>query len=201
MLDASEGITDQDATLLGQVLKAGIALIIGLNKWDGLSIDQKEKVRRQLDVKLPFLGFAEKHPISALHGSGVGNLFDVVHKLYAAAMIDMSTPELSRILSDAVEAHQPPLVRGRRIKLKYAHQGGHNPPCVVIHGNQTDALPVSYKRYLINYYREQLGLAGTPVRIEFRSSENPFKGRKNKLTERQVNRRKRLMKHVKKRKK
>jgi GTPase len=201
LIDASEGITDQDATLLGQVLEAGRALIIGLNKWDGLSLEQKEKVRRQLDVKLPFLDFAEKHPISALHGSGVGNLFDVVHKLYAAAMIDMSTPELTRILKDAVEAHQPPLVRGRRIKLKYAHQGGHNPPCVVIHGNQTAALPGSYKRYLINYYREKLCLAGTPVRLEFRSAENPFQGKRNKLTERQMNSRKRLIKHVKKRKK
>ncbi len=201
LIDASEGVTDQDANLLGLVLEAGRALIIGLNKWDGLGDEQKETVRRQIDIKLPFLNFAEKLPISALHGSGVGVLFDVVHKLYDAAMVDMSTPELSRILKEAVESHQPPLVRGRRIKLKYAHQGGHNPPIVIIHGNQTDALPQSYKRYLCNFYREQLGLFGTPIRIEFRSSVNPFQGQKNILTPRQVHKRKRMMKHLKKRKK
>jgi GTP-binding protein len=170
-------------------------LIIGLNKWDGLSLDQKETVKRQLDLKLSFLDFAEKHPISALHGSGVGKLFDVIHTLYASAMLDMSTPMLTRILKEATDAHQPPLVDNRRIKLKYAHQGGRNPPTVVIHGVQTDALPNSYKRYLINYYRAQLDLKGTPIRLEFKSPENPFHGKKNKLTERQQQKRKRLIKH------
>lgn len=201
LIDASEGVTDQDCHLLGLVLEAGKALIIGLNKWDGLGIEQKETIKRQIDVKLPFVNFAEKHPISALHGSGVGTLFDVVGKLYQSAMIDMSTPVLSSYLKLAVEAHQPPLVHGRRIKLKYAHQGGHNPPIVVIHGNQTDAVPSAYKRYLMNYFREQLGLKGTPLRIEFRSPQNPYQGKKNKLTERQVIKRKRLIKHIKKRKK
>ncbi len=201
LIDASEGVTDQDATLLGMVLEAGRALIIGLNKWDGISDEQKATIRRQIDIKLPFLEFAEKHPISALHGSGVGTLFDVVHKLYDASMMDMSTPILSNILKNALEQHQPPLVRGRRIKLKYAHQGGHNPPVVVIHGNQTDSLPGSYKRYLMNFFRENLGLEGTPVRLEFRSSVNPFQGKKNKLSDRQIHKRKRMMKHIKKRKK
>lgn len=201
LVDASEGITDQDATLLGLVLEAGRALIIGLNKWDGLSSEQKETVKRQLDVKLPFLDFAEKHSISALHGSGVGTMFDVVHKLYAAAMLDMSTPALTNILKEAVEAHQPPLVKGRRIKLKYAHQGGHNPPVVVIHGNQTDALPVAYKRYLINFFRDKLGLAGTPVRIQFKSSVNPFQINKKKLSDHQVHKRKRMAESIRKRKK
>ena len=201
LIDASEGVTDQDANLLGMVLEAGRALIIGLNKWDGIGAEQKTTIRRQIDIKLPFLEFAEKQPISALHGSGVGTLFDVVHKLYDASMMDMSTPILSNILKDALESHQPPLVRGRRIKLKYAHQGGHNPPIVVIHGNQTDSLPGSYKRYLMNFFREKLGLEGTPVRIEFRSSVNPFQGKKNKLSDRQVHKRKRMMKHIKKRKK
>ncbi len=177
LIDASEGITDQDCHLLGQVLEAGRALIIGLNKWDGLSFDQKQKIKRQIDVKLPFLDFAEKHPVSALHGSGVGSLFDVVFSLYQAAMADMSTSALTNYLKEAVEAHQPPLVRGRRIKLKYAHQGGHNPPIVVIHGNQTEALPDAYRRYLINFFRGKLRLQGTPVRIEFRSSDNPFQSR------------------------
>ncbi len=197
LIDAREGITEQDAHLLGLILEAGRALIIGLNKWDGISTEQKDLIRKQIDIKLPFLDFAEKHPISALHGSGVGKLFDVVHELYDAAMLDMSTPVLTRILKDAVDAHQPPLVRGRRIKLKYAHQGGRNPPVVVIHGVQTDALPGAYRRYLMNYYREQMGLKGTPIKLVFKSPENPFKGQKNKLTERQLKKRKRLVKFSK----
>ena len=197
LIDAREGIADQDAHLLGLVLEAGRAVIIGLNKWDGLNTEQKETVKRQLDVKLSFLDFAEKHPISALHGSGVGKLFDVVHKLYDSAMLDMSTPVLTRILKEATVAHQPPIVNTRRIKLKYAHQGGRNPPIVVIHGVQTDALPISYKRYLMNYFREKLKLSGTPIRLEFRSPVNPFHGQKKKLTEWQVQKRERLQKRAK----
>lgn len=197
LIDASEAITDQDAHLLGLVLEAGRALIIGLNKWDGLSSEQKATIHRQLDVKLSFLEFAEKHPISALHGSGVGKLFDVVHTLYDSAMVNMSTPMLTRILKEATDAHQPPLVGTRRIKLKYAHQGGRNPPVVIIHGVQTDALPISYKRYLTNYFRTKLRLSGTPIRLEFKSSVNPFQGQKNKLSDRQVEKRKRLVKHLK----
>ncbi|MDP2904055.1 MAG: ribosome biogenesis GTPase Der [Methylovulum sp.] len=200
LIDASEGVTDQDAHLLGLVIEAGRALIIGLNKWDGLTIAQKETVKRQLDVKLSFLEFAQRHPISALHGSGVGKLFDVVHTLYDSAMINMSTPVLTRILKEATDAHHPPLVNNRRIKLKYAHQGGRNPPVVIIHGVQTDALPISYKRYLTNYYRDRLKLSGTPIRLEFKSTVNPFQGQKNKLTEWQVKKRERLMKRVKSKK-
>lgn len=194
LIDAREGVTEQDAHLLGMVLEAGRALIIGLNKWDGISVDQKELIKRQLDIKLSFLEFAEKHPISALHGSGVGKLFDAVQAIYDAAMVDMSTPVLTRILKEATHSHQPPLIKGRRIKLKYAHQGGRNPPTVVIHGVQTDSLPGSYKRYLMNYFRTQLELHGTPVRLIFKATENPFKGMKNKLTERQVKKRQRLVK-------
>jgi len=200
LIDAREGVTDQDAHILGLVLEAGRALIIGLNKWDGLSAEHREFVKKQIEIKLSFLDFAEKHPISALHGSGVGKLFDVVQSLYDSTMIDMSTPELTRILNDAVQQHQPPLVGGRRIKLKYAHQGGRNPPVVVIHGVQTDALPGAYKRYLMNYYREQLRLQGTPVRLVFKSPENPFQGQKNKLTERQVKKRKRLVEFTRRKK-
>jgi GTP-binding protein len=198
LIDASEGVTDQDAGLLGMVLEAGRALVIGLNKWDGLSVVQRELVKRQMDVKLPFLGYAEKYFMSALHGTGVGGLFDRVPQLHEASMRDLSTSRLSSILSHALEAHQPPMVRGRRIKLKYAHQGGHNPPTVVIHGNQTRSLPVSYRRYLANTFREKLGLTGVPIRLEFRSPENPFRGRRNTLTDRQVRKRKRMMRHVKK---
>ncbi|MGR9012394.1 MAG: ribosome biogenesis GTPase Der [Gammaproteobacteria bacterium] len=200
LIDAQEGITDQDAHLLGLVLEAGRALIIGLNKWDGISADQKVTINRQLDVKLSFLEFAEKHQISALHGSGVGKMFDVVQQLYAAAMLDMSTPVLTRILKEATTAHQPPIVNTRRIKLKYAHQGGRNPPVVVIHGVQTDALPESYKRYLMNYYRDKMGLVGTPIRLVFKSPSNPFHGQKNKLTEWQVKKKERLMRRVKSKK-
>ena len=200
LIDAREGVTDQDAHILGLVLEAGRALIIGLNKWDGLDAEHRAFVKKQIEIKLPFLEFAEKHPISALHGSGVGKLFDVVHSLYDAAMIDMSTPALTQILIDAVAAHQPPLVGGRRIKLKYAHQGGRNPPVVVIHGVQTDSLPNAYKRFLMNYYREQLRLKGTPIRLVFKSPENPFHGQKNKLTDRQVKKRKRLVDFTKRKK-
>ena len=197
LIDAREGITDQDAHLLGLVLEAGRALIIGLNKWDGISTEQKDTIKRQLDVKLTFLDFAKKHPISALHGSGVGKLFEVVSKLYDAAMIDMSTPVLTRILKEATDAHQPPIIHTRRIKLKYAHQGGRNPPIIIIHGVQTDALPTSYKRYLMNYFRDKLKLSGTPIRLEFKSPVNPFHGQKTKLTDWAVEKRIRLMKRAK----
>ena len=200
LIDASEGITDQDAHLLGMVLEAGRALIIGFNKWDGLDRDQRELIKRQTEVKLPFLSFAEKHPISALHGSGVGKLFDVVQALYDAAMVDMSTSVLTQILKDAVAAHQPPMIQGRRIKLKYAHQGGRNPPVVVVHGNQTSLLPAAYERYLMNYFRTKLRLEGTPVRIIFKSPENPFKEVRNKLSGRQLEKKERLMEHHKKKK-
>jgi GTP-binding protein len=197
LIDAREGVTDQDAHLLGLVLEAGRALIIGLNKWDGITGEQKNLVQRQLDVKLSFLEFAERHPISALHGSGVGKLFDVVHSLYDSAMVNMATPVLTRILKEATDAHQPPMINNRRIKLKYAHQGGRNPPVVIIHGVQTDALPISYKRYLTNYFRNKLHLSGTPIRLEFKSPINPFQGQKNKLSDRQIEKRRRLVRNRK----
>jgi GTP-binding protein len=198
VLDARLNISDQDLSLLGQVLDAGRALVIAVNKWDNLSQDDRNEVKRELDRRLNFIDFADIHFISALHGTGVGNLFDSVDKAYESAMRKISTPQLTRILEDALEAHQPPLVRGRRIKLRYAHQGGQNPPIIVIHGNQTEAVPNSYKRYLMNTFMKVLGFRGTPVRIEFRTGVNPFQGRRNKLTPRQQRSRKRMMKHVKK---
>ncbi|HEB54821.1 MAG TPA: ribosome biogenesis GTPase Der [Gammaproteobacteria bacterium] len=194
LLDASEGITDQDASLLGFVLDAGRALVLAINKWDGLSIDQKDKVRRELEYRLPFLGFAKMHFISALHGSGVGDLYASVDRAYASACKDFSTPELTRLLEELVTAHQPPLVKGRRIKLRYAHQGGINPPIIVIHGNQTASVPDAYRRYLINAFLKHLRLEGTPMRLEFKSGKNPFAGKKNKLTPRQIEKRRRLRK-------
>ncbi len=198
VLDAQAGIADQDATIAGMAAEAGRALIVAVNKWDGLAPDAREAVRRSLELKLPFLlGFAELYFISALHGTGVGDLFDAIHRCYESATAKFSTPELTRILEQAVAEHQPPLVRGRRIKLRYAHQGGQNPPVIVIHGNQTERVPDSYRRYLMNYFRRRLGLVGTPIRIEFRTGENPYKDRRNKLTPRQLHKRKRLLKKVK----
>ena len=197
LIDAREGVTDQDANLLGMVLEIGRGLIVGLNKWDGMTPDQRDETRRRLDLKLQFLDFAEKYFISALHGTGVGHLFDAVVDVYASTMTNMGTSHLTRLLQDAVKSHQPPLVRGRRIKLKYAHQGGTNPPTIVIHGNQVDEVPGSYKRYLNNYFREALDITGTPIKLEFRSGENPYQGKRNTLTERQIRKRRRLIRHVK----
>ncbi len=198
VLDAREGVTEQDVSLLGLVLERGRALVVVTNKWDGLSDEQRKKVRDDLERRLPFLDFAERMTISALHGTAVGDLLPAVERAYAAAMRDMSTTELTRELENAVTAHPPPLVRGRRIRLRYAHQGGRNPPVIVIHGNQTERLPDTYRRYLINRFRKAFRLKGTPVRLSLKSSENPYKGRRNKLTPRQERRRKRMMKHHRK---
>ena len=200
VMDAREGIVDQDLHLLGYTLDSGRAVVLAVNKWDGLDDYQKRVVRTQIDRRLQFVNFAETHFISALHGSGVGNLYGAIDTAYRAATADLSTPRLTRILEDAVADHPPPLVRGRRIKLRYAHPGGSNPPIVVIHGNQVDELPGSYRRYLEKVYRRELQLYGTPVRIELRSGENPFAGRRNVLTPRQQRKRERMMKHVRKQK-
>ena len=168
------------------------------NKWDGLSAEQRKHVRDELDRRLPFLDFAERITISALHGTAVGDLLPAVERAFRAAVADLQTTDLTRELEAAVAAHPPPMVRGRRIRLRYAHQGGRNPPVIVIHGNQTERVPDAYRRYLINRFRKAFKLRGTPVRLNFKSSENPYKGKRNKLTPRQERRRKRLMKRVKK---
>ena len=201
VIDAQQGITDQDAHLLGFILDAGRALVIAVNKWDGLSQDQRQRVKTELDRKLKFCDFAEVLYVSALHGTGVGNLFKPVLRAYHSAMIDAPTSKLTKILESAVEAHQPPLVKGRRIKLRYAHQGGRNPPIIVVHGNQTEKLPLMYRRYLMNYFIETLRLRGTPIRFEFVTGENPYKGKRNQLTKRQIDKKRRLKKHIKKSKK
>lgn len=198
MIDAHEGVVDQDLHLMGQAIESGRALVIGVNKWDGMEPDQRDWVKRELERKLRFVDFADIHFISALHGTGVGNLYDSIEKAYESATDTLSTNHLTRILEDAIKEHQPPLVRGRRIKLRYAHLGGHNPPIVVIHGNLTADLPGHYVKYLEKTFRKVLDLHGTPIKIELRSSENPFAGRKNKLTQRQISKKRRLMKHVKK---
>ncbi|MFN2308433.1 MAG: ribosome biogenesis GTPase Der [Gammaproteobacteria bacterium] len=198
VLDAHEGIGEQDATLAGYAADSGRALVVAINKWDGLTTDARDWVRQELDRKLPFIPFAETFFISALHGTGVGDLFKAVGRCYQSAIAKFPTPQLTRILEQLVFAHQPPLVQGRRIKLRYAHQGGQNPPVIVIHGNQTERLPEAYQRYLVNAFRKALKLVGTPLRVELRTGENPFKGRRNKLTPRQQQKRKRLVRHIKK---
>ncbi len=197
VVDAREGIGHQDAALLGFVLDSGRALVLAVNKWDGLEAPQKDALRGALRRKLGFLDYVDTHFISALHGTGVGRLFDSIRRAYASATRALPTPELTRLLQDAVAQHAPPLVRGRRIKLRYAHQGGRNPPLVVIHGNQTDAVPDSYARYLVNYLREALDLHGTPVRVELKSGANPYRDKKNVLTPRQLRKRQRLIRHAK----
>ncbi|MEQ9060459.1 MAG: ribosome biogenesis GTPase Der [Gammaproteobacteria bacterium] len=198
VLDARDGVTEQDLTLLGMVIDSGRALVVVINKWDGLEADWRERVKDELDRRLRFARFAEVRFISALHGSGVGDLFGAIDAAAAAASRSHKTHDLTTLLGAAVAAHQPPLVNGRRIKLRYAHMGGANPPTIVIHGNQVEALPGSYKRYLENFFRDALELVGTPVQLEFRQGENPYAGRRNKLTPRQQAKRRRLMRHVKK---
>ena len=198
LIDACDGVTDQDARLLGLVVESGSGVVLGVNKWDALNQADRPQLQYEMDRKLRFLDFATIHHISALNAWGISRLLASVDKAWEAAYRDLATPILTKLLGTLVERHPPPLVRGRRIKLRYAHQGGKNPPVIVVHGNQTSAVPDSYRRYLVNQFREKLGLRGTPVRIEFKTSDNPFRGTRNPLTERQVRRRKRLMRHIKK---
>ncbi|MFD2164873.1 ribosome biogenesis GTPase Der [Thalassotalea euphylliae] len=181
VIDAREGITDQDLSLLGFILEAGRSLVLAVNKWDGIDQEIKDNIHKELDRRLGFIDFARIHFISALHGTGVGHLFESVEEAFVSATKRISTSMVTKILDMAVFDHQPPMHNGRRIKLKYAHAGGYNPPIVVIHGNQTKHLPPSYKRYLMNYYRKSLKIMGTPIKIEFRETSNPFAGKK-KLT-------------------
>jgi GTP-binding protein len=174
VLDAHDAIGEQDASVLGQALERGRVILIAINKWDGIATEQREEIRRQLALKLDFVPFAPLHFISARHGTGVGELARDAVRGYDAAMREMPTPALTRTLERALEAHQPPLVRGRRIKLRYAHQGGRNPPRIVIHGNQTNAVPEAFRRYLANTYRDTFDLFATPVAIEFRTDANPY---------------------------
>jgi GTP-binding protein len=199
MMDAQKEIADQDLHLLGFILEAGRALVLVINKWDGLDDYQKDKIRGDVDKQLVFINFAEIFYISALHGSSVGKLYAAIDRAYESATRDLSTPKLTRILEQAMEAHQPPLVRGRRLKLRYAHQGGVNPPRIIIHGNQTDQVPASYRRYLTNYFLDAINSVGTPIKIEFKGGTNPFAEKRNKLSKRQQFKRARMIQHIKKR--
>ena len=198
VLDAHEGIVDQDLHLAGLIIESGRAVVIAINKRDGLEKQERQWVATNIERRLPFLSFAKTHFISALHGSGVGLLLKSVKKAYGSALAKIPTPQLTRILEEAVADHQPPLVNGRRIKFRYAHLGGKNPPRIIIHGNQTEATPNSYRRYLENYFRTALKLEGTPVMIEFKTSENPFRERKQPVERPQEKRKRMILNRAKK---
>jgi GTP-binding protein len=176
LLDAQQDISEQDAHIAGFVLESGRALVVGVNKWDGLQSDRRDEIKRDLERKLSFLSFAKFHFISALQSTGIGPLMKSIDAAYAAAMSNLTTPKLTRALIEAVEHQQPRRKGAIRPKLRYAHQGGMNPPVVVIHGNALESVDDGYKRYLEKHFRATFLLVGTPLRIEFRSSRNPFVG-------------------------
>ena len=198
VMDAREGVVEHDLNLLGFVLETGRALVIALNKWDGMEQGERDYVKTELERRLMFVDFCDIHFISAKHGTGVGHLYRSVQSAFKSAITRWPTNRLTQILEDAVREHQPPMVSGRRIKLRYAHLGGANPPLIVIHGNQVESVPKTYSRYLENTFRRVLKLVGTPLRIEYKGGENPYEGKKNTLTDRQVNKKRRLMSHHKK---
>lgn len=189
VLNAQEGIVEQDLHLAGLIIESGRAVVIAVNKWDGLEKQEREWVATNIERRLPFLSFAKTHFISALHGSGVGLLLKSVKQAYGSALSKIPTPRLTRALEDAVADHPPPLVNGRRIKFRYAHLGGKNPPRIIIHGNQTEATPQSYRRYLENYFRTALKLHGTPVMVEFKTSDNPFREKQHQASQKQQEKR------------
>ncbi len=198
MLDASEGLTDQDTTLLGHILQQGKGLVLALNKWDGLDGDFRERVLSDMERKLRYVTWARTIRLSALHGSGIQELMAAAVEAWKSATREFSTNELTRVLQKAFEAHQPPMSRGRTARLRYAHSGGKLPPRIIIHGNRTDTVPDSYRRYLENTFIKHFKLKGTPLVINFRGGDNPFKDRKNILSERQKAKRRRLKKFTKK---
>jgi GTP-binding protein len=174
VLDAQEGVTEQDAHIAAFILECGRALVVAVNKWDGLNEEQRESVKHDITRKLQFLTFAKFHYISALKGSGLPQLFPSIDAAYRAAMATLSTPKLTRALMEASSQHQPPISKGIRPKLRYAHQGGRNPPIIVIHGNRVDAIKDSYRRFLENAFRKEFELTGTPLRIQFKAGSNPY---------------------------
>ncbi len=197
MLDATEGVTDQDATVLSAILDAGRALVIAINKWDGLSDYQRQQAEDMLSRKLAFVDWAEAVRISALHGSGLRELFRAVHRAHASATREFGTSEVTRAVEIAYETNPPPVVRGHVAKMRFAHPGGTNPPTFIVHGTRLRTLSDTYKRYLENFFRKRFKLVGTPVRFVFKEGENPYKDKKNVLSDRQVAKKRRLIRHVK----
>jgi GTP-binding protein len=199
MLDAGEGVTDQDLAVIGQVLDAGRALVIVANKWDGLEQYDRERCKAGLERKLDFVVWAKTVFLSAQHGSGLRELMRAIDRAGAAAARELGTADLTRALEKAVAAHQPPLVRGHSPKLRFAHPGGDHPPTIVIHGSRTKNIADSYRRYLENFFRKHYRLEGTPIRIEFREGENPYAGKRNVLTPSQQRKRQRMVRHTRSR--
>ena len=197
LLDASEGVTDQDATVLGACLDAGRALVIAINKWDGRSDYERQQAETLVARKLGFVDWSERVRISALHGSGLRELFKAVHRAHASATRKFSTADVTRAMEAAYEANPPPVVRGHAAKLKFAHPGGESPPTIIIHGTRLKSLSATYQRYLENFFRKRFKLVGTPIRFVFKEGDNPYKDKKNVLTERQLAAKRRLMRHVK----
>lgn len=174
VVDAQEGITEQDAHVAAYILDAGRALVVAINKWDGLKEDERDWIKREIDRKLMFLDFAEFHYISALRKKGLPELFKSVDIAYKAAFAKLATPQLTRVLQDALQQHQPPISKGIRPKLRYAHQGGSNPPIVVIHGSHVDGVRDAYTRFLEKTFRRTFQLSGTPLRVQYKQGSNPF---------------------------
>ncbi|EPG4742928.1 ribosome biogenesis GTPase Der, partial [Acinetobacter baumannii] len=193
VVDAREGIVEQDLHLIGYALEAGRAMVIAINKWDNMSEYDRKQCKLDVERRFDFIPWARIHLISALHGTGVGELYPSIHRAYESANLKVSPAKLTQILNDATDQHQPPTVQGRRIKMRYAHMGGQNPPTIVIHGNKVDKTPADYRRYLENVFRKVYKLEGTPVKIEFKTSENPFEGRKSQVDERTAARRRRYI--------
>lgn len=195
LLDAREGVTDQDLHLIGIAANRGSALVIGINKWDGLDLGARRRVEAEVRRLLDFVAYADRRFISALHGSGIAEVVESAMEAYESAGRQISTPRLNELLKQATTAHPPPMVRGRQVRLRYAHQGGRYPPLIIVHGSQAERIPARYRRYLENSFRKALRLVGTPIRVEFRTGDNPYAGRRNQLTPRQLKRRKRIIRH------
>lgn len=200
VFDAREGITEQDLSLLRYIMEAGRSLVIAINKWDGMTQEQKDKVRDDINRRMVFADFARMHFTSALHGTGVGDLFESIDEAYRSANVEMSASRLTRELEIAVAKHPPPTIKGFRSKLRYAHPGGHNPPRIVIHGNRTTKLPESYQRYLIKHFIKVLNIVGTPIKLELKEGHNPHEGKKQEVTRRQRLKRRRAIKKFGKKK-
>ena len=180
VLDAAEGVTEQDAHVAGYILERGRAVVLAVNKWDAAGKEARDRMKSEVAWKLGFLNFAELHTISAKQGKGLAGLMRSVDAAFGAAMAKLPTPKLTRALAAALERQQPPKSGLVRPKLRYAHQGGMNPPRVIIHGNALERVPDSYKRYLEGFFRDKFGLVGTPLRIEFRTGRNPYAPRKDR---------------------
>ena len=193
VFDAREGIVDQDLHMLGFALESGRAVVVAINKWDNMDEYDRKQVKTAIDRRLDFIPYVKIHLISALHGTGVGDLYPSIQRAFDSAMLKTPTNRLTQILQDAVEGHQPPLVHGRRIKLRYAHMGGQNPPIIVIHGNQTESVSKDYRRYLENIFRKVLKLQGTPIQLEFKTSDNPYKEEKKVVRPAQLEKLKRFV--------